>query len=604
MCGTKLYDTPRARVLTNFLLPLAAMLMINILILSLMTALNPVTYGIISYEDTSSDDALAYESCIFTNDHRHKFWIPLVCWNTSVLIYSLHRSWSVRNSALEESSQFPSERPQIFNALLCSLLVSLLGIMIMLVVRDKDDPITSALVEATISFFFCVFVLFTIFTAKMRHVWRTFSTHRDGTNNNNITRDEYSDSLSRSTYSPTKEELKSENAGLRKRNKILEEELILYPPSGRRSKNKTLTNFFGSFFGNHLGSDDDFEDEYTLTHSVEKEQPQKKVVEGNVDENRLEDKKEDKHTSRFVCKKIFEDIFFASSDIIPSYSSDIRPATLSEATTSWSLSREYISLKQSSTSTSNKRKSSYNNSSIYKTSPTSTNKSSPESKNKSTPESKSTPTLSESELQPHRSSFYKSPTPKRRGPEVEDYSTAPLERNKGSFASSMAPLGGSPPTPIGKYGYARRHSLAFSESPLENALKPKAQQTRNALRNSIDSSMMPLGDPSVTPSLSTGIDPRSIFRPGKRHSGGLDQDGSFLQKSEKPGGIPSHIMIFNYNDDATEEDLTQHAPEQVPLMPSTPESMPIVTRAVARRPSLGYDAAIPKDPQNPYRHCV
>ena len=131
MCGAKLYQTaPRARVLIDFLSPLAAMLIINVVILSLMTALHPVTYGIFPYEDPSSDGAIAYESCIFTNDHRHKFWIPLVCWNISVLIYSLHRSWSARNSEVEESSQFPSERPQIFNALLCSLLVSLLGIMI------------------------------------------------------------------------------------------------------------------------------------------------------------------------------------------------------------------------------------------------------------------------------------------------------------------------------------------------------------------------------------------------------------------------------------------------------------------------------------------
>lgn len=585
--------------------------MVNILILSLMTAFYPVTYGVIPYTDPSGDFVQVYESCIFTTDHRHKFWIPLICWNIAILVYSLLRSWSARNCELEESATFPSERPQIFHTLLSCLVVSLLGIMVMQMIRDRGDPITSALVDATISFFFCILVLFIIFSPKMKHVWRTFSRHPDETHND-IPGDDYetesgllrdSHHLSTSSHSPTKEELKAENDGLRKRNVALEKELILSPRSVRRSKNQILTNFFGSF----LGGDDNFEDEYTLTPTIEQEQPLKQLEEEDIAEKQQEqgDKVEKfaHKPPRFTCKKIVEDILFVSSDIIPSFSPDIRPMTISAKTTSWSLGREYKSFKssdnfKSSTSSSNNKKSSYQNSSIYKTSPNSTNKTSPESKNKSSPETKSTPTLSESDLKPNRSSFYKSPIPKRRGPEVEDYSSTPLERNKDSFGSSMAPLIGSPLTPIAKYSY-NRNSLAFSESPPENISKPKSSQGRKAARNSFDSSMMPLGDPSVTPSLSTGMDPRSIFRT-KRHSGGLD---SYLQQqNDKSGGIPSFIFVRNY--ETNEEDLTQ----QTAPMPSTPEALPAVLAppppALPRRPSLGYDVAIPKDPQNRYRHCV
>ena len=161
-------------MLSDFLVPLAVMLTINILILSLMTVLDPVTYGIATLQ-SSSTDAIAYESCVFTEDHRHRFWIPLVGLNIAVLAFALHQSWSVRNFDLEISSRFPSEGPQIFKALLSSLLVSLVGIPVMSIVRDGDNPTAIAIIESIIVFVFCASVLYSVFATKVKHLGITFN---------------------------------------------------------------------------------------------------------------------------------------------------------------------------------------------------------------------------------------------------------------------------------------------------------------------------------------------------------------------------------------------------------------------------------------------
>lgn len=701
ICGANQSRTSRSRVLVDYLIPLGIMLTTNVLILSLMMALDPITYEMIPNQSNFIETVGIYEACVFTKEQRFKFLVPLVCWNVVVLVFSLQRSWSVRNCDLEASSRFPSESPQIFNALLSILMVSMLGILIMLVVRDRGDPKIAALVEATVSFLFCILVLLTVFTTKVKHVWVTRKSWRhdptdtDGNRQpnqiNNTYRESESDSevpeeINRpmlSTHSRTKDELKVENACLRKRNLELEGEILLYPTDDQtydqRNKNAILKNFFGL-----SESEDYFKDEHsTSTPSVVA------ISTGDAQHQQQKGPKQTP-TPRFNFKKVFEDIFFDSSDVIPSYSEGIRPIIISQETTSWSLARELRSLrstlKSSTNSSSNLKsssKSNYYSSTIYrnstatisnKSSPeskTTTNKSSPESKTttkKSTPESKSSKSTSkkyspstkstptpESDI---RSGFFQSPG---RLPERENPSTSPLDKTKGSYASSMAPLGGSPPTPIKTFDYSQsdtskpsaipqardeirqnldrgpgflgitniktrntRSSFDSSTAPLGNL------KSRSGLRSSFDSSMVPLGEPSLpgaSTSISTGVlDSRSnaIFRP-KRLPGGLDAtipEGDGDGDDKNAGGVPIHIFIPSHHLEMgntgnttdvigeptlPETDFSAHqslASANASLNVSLTTPVPPLVRSF-RRPSLGDDGGTPpRDPRNPYRHCV
>ena len=610
-------------VMADFLIPLAVMLITNTLILSLMTVLDPVTYGIISNE--TSDIDLTYESCIFTKSQRHKFWIPLVCWNISVLVFSLHQSWSVRNRDVEVSFSFPSEAPQIFNALLSSLLVALMGILIMLMVRDRGDPITAALVDATLSFVFCILVLFTIFATKIKHVWKTNNPRHQETMNIDCSQQPDGNSpdselpqgkhrVSLSAHSRTKEELKVENHGLRKRTLELEEELLLYPTSGR-SKNKILKNFFGIL----LGNGDDFQDECSLTSIKEQRQEHPQRVQ---EEQTPVFTSPSPKAPSFGFKKIFEDIFFESSDVIPSYSPGVHPITISAETTSLDLSREFRSLKsilKSSTSTSNNN-GYYNSGTIYKTTTATTATiATTTTSNKGSPKSKSSPTT-KSDILPPRSSFYKSAT--LRGPELEDHSTSPLEKKESSPGGSMVPLGGSPPTPmetmISRSTNPQPKNVFGSSfdsitAPLDDPKKPNNVQSsfgsstaplgnprpRCKFQPSFDS-MVSLGDPSLPgTSLSTGMS-KSIFRP-KFLSGGL---GPSIPEGDGLKGIPSQIIICHFDvlaDNNDKKDETAFG-QQIPQSESSVSASALP--AAPRRPSLGEDMGTPKDPRNPFRYCV
>ncbi len=650
-------------------------------------------------QSTSIDTIGIYEACIFTKEQRYKFLIPLVCWNVAVLGFSLHRSWSVRNFDLEASSRFPSESPQIFNALLSILMVSLIGIPTMLLVRDRGDNNTVALIEATVVFIFCILVLLTVFTTKIKHVWVTRKSRhddqRDADGNrqlgkiNNTYRESESDSEvlddsnspRLSTLIQTKDELKIENACLRKRNLELEGEILLYPTDGRRydrrNKNTILNNFFGL-----SDTESHFKDENsTTTPSI--------VAMITEDTEQQQERPKRKSPPRPNFKKNFADIFFDSADVIPSYSEGIQPIIISQETTSWSLARELRSLrstlKSSTNSSSNPKsssKSNYYSSTIYRNSTaTISNKSSPESKtttNKSSPESKATTKKSSPESKSSkltskknspstkstptpesdiRSGFFKSPG---RLPESENPSSSPLDKTKGSYASSMAPLGGSPPTPIKTLDYSQsgpskptaipqagneiqrnfdrgpgflgittikatntRSSFDSSTAPLGNL------KSRSGLRSSFDSSMVPLGEPSVpgaSTSISTGIlESRSnaIFRP-KRLSGGLDV--TIPEDDDKnAGGIPIHIFIpshqlgienaGNNTDDFGEQilpetDFSAHqslasANASLNVSLTTPPPLLPSMGRIFRRPSLGDDGGTPpRDPRNPYRHCV
>lgn len=411
----------RARMLADFLVPLTVILTINTLILSLMTALDPVMYGIAEIQPSSPDDVAYESSCIFTDNHRHQFWIPLVCWNISVLAFALYQSWSARNFDLELSTRFPSEGPQIFNALLSSLLVSLVGIAVMLIVRDDGNPTLVALVEGVIVFVFCVLVLWSIFGTKAKHVWKTTWRQHDTTDTD--------DSRVQERINRTNEELKVENDGLRKRNLELEEELILYPTTGR-SVNKILRDFFGKL----LGSEDGFDD-YAQAPSVEMSIEQKHKKKEKKKEQQQQPPTDAVKPASFTlrCKKIVQDICVYPSDLFQIFPPGIRIDPTYHPSDMFQIFPPGIRIDptdhrmfyiNSTTSTSNDRNN-YNNGSNNNTQP---NKSSPGSNGLGI-----TPTM-QSDLRPNRSSYY-SNRPSR-GPEPEDESTAPLETKKRSFGST------------------------------------------------------------------------------------------------------------------------------------------------------------------------
>lgn len=457
--GTTLYRTSDARILTEFLLPLTVTLIVNAGILSTMIILNPVKYGIKTIQQ-SSTQTITYGSCIFTEEQWYHYWIPLAIWNISINAISLYLSWTLRKFDLEYSTTFPSEGQQIFNALLSSLIVSLVGMLIMQIARDRFGPTTNDLIEGSALFVFCALVLSSVFATKVKHVWTSLKQSRKSDKDNGQSQSESSPDrlgLSLLTENKTKEELEIENDGLRKRNLQLEEELILYPNS-ERSVSTLVRNFFGKL----LGSDDDTE---VATIEEMNIRPQKEQ------EKRLQKSSLAPKAFQYRCKQVVQDIC-----VFPSDDAARGPASIDFNPKPWSIasspSRKKSSsgasgrshcanlnsyLQGSTPSKSTPNKSTPSNLTVTNGIVTKHTKSSPEISKGSTPTIKSSilksststkgssprqtkispqshsTMVTPTQLRPRRSSFYKI-----RGPEPEDYSSAPIENKKSSPNSDSA----------------------------------------------------------------------------------------------------------------------------------------------------------------------
>ena len=135
--------------------PMVALLFLNITILALWTALDPLeSITIVVSQDSFFRDIETY--CICSSDHANIFLAILVVINLGSLLYAVFQAYKARHISTELQ-----ESNYIFLAMALIIFVSFLAIPVMVIARD--NPAASYFVMVGLIFIFCTSILLLIF---------------------------------------------------------------------------------------------------------------------------------------------------------------------------------------------------------------------------------------------------------------------------------------------------------------------------------------------------------------------------------------------------------------------------------------------------------
>jgi hypothetical protein len=144
------------------LIPIIALIFLNVLILSLMTALDPIQYEIIVVSYDSFDRmAETYGGCGYWASSL-EFTISLLVLNLGMLCAASFQSWKCRNLSTEFQ-----ESLSIFRALSGILLVVFVGCPVLIIARENTDAFL--FISSAIIFLSCMLILLLIFIPKLQY---------------------------------------------------------------------------------------------------------------------------------------------------------------------------------------------------------------------------------------------------------------------------------------------------------------------------------------------------------------------------------------------------------------------------------------------------
>mmetsp|Transcript_33075 Transcript_33075/g.69613 ORF Transcript_33075/g.69613 Transcript_33075/m.69613 type:complete len:271 (-) Transcript_33075:28-840(-) len=139
--------------------PMIALLMLNIVVLSVWTAIDPLQrQTIVVTQDSFLRDVETFGVC--SSDHQPIFLATLAVINLGSLLFALFQAYKARNisTELQESSY-------IFVAMILILLVSFIGIPVIIIARDNVSAFY--FVMAGLIFVVCTSILLLIFMPKV-----------------------------------------------------------------------------------------------------------------------------------------------------------------------------------------------------------------------------------------------------------------------------------------------------------------------------------------------------------------------------------------------------------------------------------------------------
>ncbi|VEU36846.1 unnamed protein product [Pseudo-nitzschia multistriata] len=156
--------------------PVLLLTSLNILLLSLMTALNPITYETQIVEADEFDQPLeTYSYCSWNNSLRYV--IPLAVVNLISVIVAIVEVWKARQIATEFS-----ESQYIFRALIYMVVVFFIGGPIIFIA--SDNPNALAFVSSGIIFVATCGILLLMFIPKIIYQRKRYLMKKKGTNKN------------------------------------------------------------------------------------------------------------------------------------------------------------------------------------------------------------------------------------------------------------------------------------------------------------------------------------------------------------------------------------------------------------------------------------
>ncbi|KAG7337152.1 7 transmembrane sweet-taste receptor of 3 GCPR [Nitzschia inconspicua] len=154
--------------------PIVALLFLNILILSLMTGLDPIEFIInVVSVDSFGRETETYGTCGYATHHL-QFTIPLVAINFGMLCAAAFQSWRTRNLSTEFQ-----ESQSIFRALWGILLVVFIGAPVLFIAQDNSNAYL--FVSSAIIFVTCLLILLLIYVPKIQYETTTTAMRRGTT---------------------------------------------------------------------------------------------------------------------------------------------------------------------------------------------------------------------------------------------------------------------------------------------------------------------------------------------------------------------------------------------------------------------------------------
>ncbi|KAG7339700.1 7 transmembrane sweet-taste receptor of 3 GCPR [Nitzschia inconspicua] len=141
--------------------PMAILLFLNVIILTVMTVLNPPQYRVVAV--ANSNDSFGrpreyYGQCAY--QEQAWYFLALALLNGSILILSVIQSWNARGLATEFS-----ESKYIFLALTVTMIVVFVGAPVLVMARDTPNAIL--FLGSAINFVFCTNVILLMFVPKI-----------------------------------------------------------------------------------------------------------------------------------------------------------------------------------------------------------------------------------------------------------------------------------------------------------------------------------------------------------------------------------------------------------------------------------------------------
>jgi len=143
------------------LLTMGIMLTLNVITLSLMTALDPITFernGLV-YNDQFGRPETTYGQCVWKT--QIPYIVTLFVLNFLIALLSAYQSWKARKLSTEFA-----ESQYIFASLIITLTLFMVAVPI--IIMSRSNPRTSVFIYSAAVFIFCMNILILIFVPKIR----------------------------------------------------------------------------------------------------------------------------------------------------------------------------------------------------------------------------------------------------------------------------------------------------------------------------------------------------------------------------------------------------------------------------------------------------
>ncbi|VEU34705.1 unnamed protein product [Pseudo-nitzschia multistriata] len=147
--------------------PMVAFWFVNVVILSLLTAFDPVHYDVVAVNfDAFGRPSTSNAYCDFNVYNHSKYFAPIILLNSAVLWFALYQSWLARDLSTEFQ-----ESEHIYKAVMVMLVVTFVGMPGVFIARRNLNA--NLFLGSAVIFVMCISVSLMLFYPKIRYIHGT-----------------------------------------------------------------------------------------------------------------------------------------------------------------------------------------------------------------------------------------------------------------------------------------------------------------------------------------------------------------------------------------------------------------------------------------------